>query len=382
MYLLAKKIINWATPLSFVIGGIVVNLLQIVIYLLVKPFNKPLFRTINHYLQYSTWSQTVAVADWGYNVSLRVWLADEESHRDFGSNSGLVIMNHRYDLDWLTAWMYADKIGTLGGDKAMVKASLRYIPVIGWGWAISDMIFLHRDWKKDKESLRKTMDEILQHPRSLILSFLEGTRFTKTKYENSVKFAKEKNLPILKHHLLPRTRGFNSMMTHVLEAKAKNKDLKFDVFSMQVAFREEETDKASLPSVLNGEKVTIYVYVKKLSLDNIDPSDENSLSNYLYNVYKDKDELMEYFRKHGVFPGIEKPYKRRLATLLNWITWLVLTYTSLFYGLFKVFSSGNTILMVCVATFILAAVAGVVTLINSTKVSKSSSYGVVEKKSQ
>ncbi len=38
--------------------------------------------------------------------------------------------------------------------------------------------------------------------------FPEGTRFTQEKYAASMEVAREKGLPILKHHLLPRTRGF------------------------------------------------------------------------------------------------------------------------------------------------------------------------------
>ena len=37
--------------------------------------------------------------------------------------------------------------------------------------------------------------------------FCEGTRFTKKKHEESMKVAREKGLPELKHHLLPRTKG-------------------------------------------------------------------------------------------------------------------------------------------------------------------------------
>ncbi len=39
--------------------------------------------------------------------------------------------------------------------------------------------------------------------------FCEGTRFTEQKHEESMRIAKEKGLPILKHHLLPRTKGFS-----------------------------------------------------------------------------------------------------------------------------------------------------------------------------
>lgn len=39
--------------------------------------------------------------------------------------------------------------------------------------------------------------------------FPEGTRFTEKKHEASVKFAEERNMPILKHHLIPRTKVNN-----------------------------------------------------------------------------------------------------------------------------------------------------------------------------
>jgi len=40
----------------------------------------------------------------------------------------------------------------------------------------------------------------------------EGTRFTEEKRLDSMKYAREKNLPELKHHILPRTRGLALIM--------------------------------------------------------------------------------------------------------------------------------------------------------------------------
>jgi lysophosphatidic acid acyltransferase/lysophosphatidylinositol acyltransferase len=42
--------------------------------------------------------------------------------------------------------------------------------------------------------------------------FCEGTRYTEEKHIASLEFAKSKGLVELKHHLLPRTRGFNLLM--------------------------------------------------------------------------------------------------------------------------------------------------------------------------
>jgi len=41
-----------------------------------------------------------------------------------------------------------------------------------------------------------------------LLLFCEGTRFTEAKHAASMEVARQKGLPLLKHHLLPRTKGF------------------------------------------------------------------------------------------------------------------------------------------------------------------------------
>ena len=43
---------------------------------------------------------------------------------------------------------------------------------------------------------------------SQLLLFCEGTRFTEEKHKISLEIAKKKGLPVMKHHLLPRTKGF------------------------------------------------------------------------------------------------------------------------------------------------------------------------------
>lgn len=45
--------------------------------------------------------------------------------------------------------------------------------------------------------------------------FPEGTRFTSDKHAASMKIAAEKGLPLLKHHLLPRTKGFTASIPHL-----------------------------------------------------------------------------------------------------------------------------------------------------------------------
>jgi lysophosphatidic acid acyltransferase/lysophosphatidylinositol acyltransferase len=375
-----RSYIGYATLMSFMISGLILNVAQLFVFLLVRPFSQKLFREINHCLQYSYWSQSVAVTDWNTNVKCRIYFKDEQTYKEFGSISGIVIANHRYDIDWLAAWMLSDKLGTLGSDKAMLKSSLRYVPVIGWGWSLCDMIFLSRNWQKDRENLAKSMEILITYPRSLILSYFEGTRFTPKKYEASVAFAEEKNLPIrLRHHLVPRTRGFHCM-TQVIKSKMEqDPKLKYGLYNFQVALDNDDNSKASLTSILGGTETTIHIYVGRLDVMEVPTDSEEANSKYLFELYQEKDKLFEYFKEHGRFPGLEKPYKPRWQTLVNWATWMLVIYVTLIYQYYVCFTSGSTLSIVLMLTLALSVFFSIRMLVNSTKVSKSSSYGTTAK---
>ena len=53
------------------------------------------------------------------------------------------------------------------------------------------------------------------HTHTQLCLFAEGTRFTPEKHEVSKEFARSRGLPVLKHHLIPRTKGFNFIMKHM-----------------------------------------------------------------------------------------------------------------------------------------------------------------------
>ena len=57
----------------------------------------------------------------------------------------------------------------------------------------------------------------------------EGTRFTEAKRIESMKYAREKNLPELKYHILPRTKGF-AMIMHGAKGKSNLTERKLIYF--------------------------------------------------------------------------------------------------------------------------------------------------------
>lgn len=160
----------------------------------------------------------VAVGEWWSGSKLIVYISKEDMKMS-GTEHVLLVMNHTYEVDWLFGWMYCEKVGVLGNCKAFAKKAISYIPTIGWSWKFAEFVFLERSFDKDKEIIKNQLNEIFDYPSPIwLLLNAEGTRFTPTKHEASVKFAQDRGMPVLKHHLIPRTKGFTAGL-QVLKAK-------------------------------------------------------------------------------------------------------------------------------------------------------------------
>lgn len=71
----------------------------------------------------------------------------------------------------------------------------------------------------------------------------EGTRFTPSKHAASQKFAVEHNLPILKHHLTPRTKGFIASLP-ALKAKCPA------IYDIQLVVKPDEKVRNDISKLL------------------------------------------------------------------------------------------------------------------------------------
>ncbi|CAF4595999.1 unnamed protein product [Rotaria sp. Silwood2] len=125
-------------------------------------------------------------------------------------------MNHKYDIDWLAAWIACQRLNILKGSKIVAKQPLKFVPILGWCWVCTETIFVRRVWESDRETLVKDLQKTLaNYPQNYFFNLMlscEGTRFTEKKRLISMKVAREKGLPELKHHILPRTKGFTLLI--------------------------------------------------------------------------------------------------------------------------------------------------------------------------
>ena len=160
--------------------------------------------------------------EWHCDVRFRLYYANQETKDKFAREHGLVIGNHRFQMDSLFYWITSEMTNSLGSAKAYAKSDLRWMPIIGWVFFFGEFIFLRRNWKEDEKSIGPALDTLMRSPYPIVLLILpEGTRFTPEKYAAGMAYAKEHNLNVnLKYHLLPRVKGFANSLRH-LQSKCK-----------------------------------------------------------------------------------------------------------------------------------------------------------------
>ncbi|MBM4355613.1 MAG: lysophospholipid acyltransferase family protein, partial [Deltaproteobacteria bacterium] len=179
------------------------NLLQM-LSVVTLPFSRRLFRTINRNIAAAWWGGCVHLARCLHGV--KVVVTGDELPR--GENA-VVMVNHQSMSDIPVILDVASRHRRLGDLKWYVKDVVKYVPGIGWGMLFLDCLFIKRDWTEDRDKIARVFRSIVKGRAPVwIVSFLEGTRIRPAKLLASQEFARTKLLPVMRHVLVPRTKGF------------------------------------------------------------------------------------------------------------------------------------------------------------------------------
>uniref|UniRef100_A0A6M2DW30 Putative lysophosphatidic acid acyltransferase lpaat n=1 Tax=Xenopsylla cheopis TaxID=163159 RepID=A0A6M2DW30_XENCH len=370
-----SRIVHLCFAISFFTSGLLINIAQFILYTCLKPFNKRLYRKLGYYMCYTFYSQVVFLADWWSKSKLTLHISKKDLEQ-CGKEHCLLVMNHTYETDWLLGWMFTEKMGVLGNCKAYAKRSIQYIPSLGWSWKFAEFVFLERSYDKDKEIIGRQISEIMDYPDpTWLLLNAEGTRFTPSKHAASQKFAVEHNLPILKHHLTPRTKGFIASLP-ALKAKCPA------IYDIQLVVKPDEKVSPTVLNLLLGRTINAHMHVRRIPMSTV-PSDEEGAAAFMHNLFKEKDDQVDSFLTTGRFlPESEskdylEPYKLKpsLAPLMNTICWAIITLTPILYYLAKLLLSGELLYfsagMAIIGTFYIL----MHKTIGMSKISKGSDYG-------
>eukprot|EP00074_Homo_sapiens_P072788 XP_011527965.1 1-acyl-sn-glycerol-3-phosphate acyltransferase gamma isoform X5 [Homo sapiens] len=291
---------------------------------------------------------------------------DQATVERFGKEHAVIILNHNFEIDFLCGWTMCERFGVLGSSKVLAKKELLYVPLIGWTWYFLEIVFCKRKWEEDRDTVVEGLRRLSDYPEYMwFLLYCEGTRFTETKHRVSMEVAAAKGLPVLKYHLLPRTKGFTTAVKCLRGTVAA-------VYDVTLNFRGNKNP--SLLGILYGKKYEADMCVRRFPLEDI-PLDEKEAAQWLHKLYQEKDALQEIYNQKGMFPGEQFKPARRPWTLLNFLSWATILLSPLFSFVLGVFASGSPLLILTFLGFVGAASFGVRRLIGVTEIEKGSSYG-------
>lgn len=111
---LVKLVISIFLSLIWISDSMLINFVQLLLYNLLRPVNRRLYRKLNYYLIYTSWCQIVALAQYMSKCKIILHFPDEESKNKFGREFNLTLMNHKYEVDWLYSWLAMDHFENLG----------------------------------------------------------------------------------------------------------------------------------------------------------------------------------------------------------------------------------------------------------------------------
>jgi 1-acyl-sn-glycerol-3-phosphate acyltransferase len=263
------------------------NLLQL-FTLVLLPFSRRAFRGLNRWCADTWWGWCVTGAELAYGVRV-IFSGDDVPMRE----NALLIANHQQMPDIPAIMKFCKTKDRLGDMKYFVKKQLKKVPGMGWGMQFLDCLFIDRDWASDREQIRNTFDRLVSGKVPVhLVSFVEGTRLTLPKLEAAQAYARESGLPIPRHTLVPRSKGFaasvGGLRSHIGA-----------VYDLTIAY---EKGVPTLWQYIKGLVRRIHVHVRRFPIHDM-PSTENELRTWLLTRWEEKNDLLDHYYATGAFPN-------------------------------------------------------------------------------
>lgn len=251
------------------------------------------------------------------------------------SRKNIIFANHQIYTDWVFLWWLASTSNLAGNIFIILKKSLESIPVFGYGMKNFKFIFLSRKWAQDeitlhnglgamdansrgegflarKEPLHTNPDGKLywnttnidksqeSWPYSLIL-FPEGTNLSSNTRQKSAAYAEKVGRKPFQNVLLPHTTGLRTSL-RLLKPSLESV---YDVTIGYSGVKKEQYGELvyRLPNIfIEGKSPKLVdIHIRAFNVADIPTEDEEEFTDWLYKVWKEKDEMMETYYKKGSF---------------------------------------------------------------------------------
>ncbi|KAI9272887.1 acyltransferase-domain-containing protein [Phascolomyces articulosus] len=220
----------------------------------------------------------------------------------------IVTSNHQIYADWLYIWLVAFVANAHGSIKIILKHSLKYLPVFGLAMQGFNFIFLKRKLAVDKETIVQNLERSKRFkiPTWLML-FPEGTVISESTRERSQAFAKKNDMNDNRFTLLPRSTGLKLILDTLGDDPEWMYDFTIGYEGVKATDIPEQVYTIRSIFSLGIFPKRIHVYIRRFRIPDLPLQDDQVFSNWLFDRWVEKDEMMAHFYEKGEFPdGREK----------------------------------------------------------------------------
>ncbi|CAA2983093.1 1-acyl-sn-glycerol-3-phosphate acyltransferase 2-like [Olea europaea subsp. europaea] len=302
----------------FFLSGLVVNLIQAVCFVLIRPLSKNTYRRINRAVAELLWLELVWLVDWWAGVKIQLY-TDSETFKLMGKDKTYV---SRIQFTCLVKY---ERSGCLGSTLAVMKKSSKLLPVIGWSMWFSEYLFLERSWAKDENTLKAGLQRLRDFPRPFWLAlFVEGTRFTQAKLLAAQEYAASAGIPVPRNVLIPRTKGFVTAVSHMRTFVPA-------IYDVTVAIP-KTSPAPTMIRLFKGQPSVVHVHLKRHLMKDL-PETDDAVAQWCRDAFVAKDKLLDKHVAEDSFGEQLQDTGRPVKSLLVVVSWAIL----LIFGAMKLF---------------------------------------------
>ncbi|KAK8977682.1 hypothetical protein V6N11_013465 [Hibiscus sabdariffa] len=287
----------------FIFTGILINLIQVICYVTIRPVSKSKFRRINGAITELLWLESVWMMEWWSGFEVKLY-TDIKTFRLMGKEHAIIMPNHVSDSDTLVTWVLAQRVGCLRSALTIVKKTTQYLPVFGLTTWFYEFIFVDRNWAKDESKLRSSFEALKDFPMPFwMIIFVEGTRLTPDKLLEAQAFASSKGYPIPKNVLIPKTKGIVTTVQSLRSFVPA-------IYDVTIAIPKNQPYFPTLLTFLKMQPCKVKVHIKRYSIKDLPESDQE-IAQWCRSRFIAKDALLDQFATTGTFEEDEITEFRR-----------------------------------------------------------------------
>ncbi|CAR25593.1 hypothetical protein ZYGR_0A01580 [Zygosaccharomyces rouxii] len=247
----------------------------------------------------------------------------------------VIVANHQIYTDWVFLWWLTSTADLAGKVYIILKKSLEYIPILGFGMRNYKFIFMCRKWEQDRLTLHNSLGVIDANSRGVgpisgrspvredadgeifwdttstnarqeswpycLILFPEGTNLSPITRQRSFNYANKIGKTPFENVLLPHATGAR----HSLLKLRPSLDVVYDITIGYSGVKKGEYGEAlyTLNNVVfKGESPKLVdMHIKAYHINEIPIDDEQQFSDWLYDLWAEKDRLMNVYYEKGTF---------------------------------------------------------------------------------